>query len=83
LKIDDPRISSRFFSDKEALLHTASFLLTISTGSTKINHYNQSKCKVDTKINQKKTRRVEKLCIGYSIKMPPLSSLEKAVLSNH
>jgi hypothetical protein len=77
-----------FFFDKGAspqpvhqLMHTAS-LLTKSVGTTKFNHYKQTKSRVDTKINQKKTRPVEELFIGYSINMPSFSSLEKEVLSN-
>jgi hypothetical protein len=55
-----------FFFDKGAspqpvhqLMHTAS-LLTKSVGTTKFNHYKQTKSRVDTKINQKKTRPIEK-----------------------
>jgi hypothetical protein len=62
---EETGIVFQFFFDKGAshqplhqLMHMTS-LLTKSASSTKFNHYNQSKGRVDTKINQKKTRPIQ------------------------
>jgi hypothetical protein len=46
-------------------------------------YYNYGSDKVDTYINHIKMRHITRLAIIYPINVPPSSSLEKEVLSDH